>query len=935
MLEKEHLFRLQTFQYVLSALHMYPIRLYKNDCYERFSQTLFQDTERVNKLKTLVACNSFDNLIPTIQKALKSNPKELNNLIFEILDLYSEDIRKYMWATKPSNSLVFTREIKSNRVLWLHLMLYDIFDNDFINTHFKTPYVKDCLIDMKTVYVQLNDSYSIVIGRLFDEKQDINTIVQNIIHDYQITNADIFELTKLAKKRNFFEIDDIKKDAVTIKKAFTFFVDIMDRLPLEISKEALEKISVYIYMIVQEGSIEETLLLEDMVLSYKDGRFHINSQMKPTHVKSSEDLFSVYYKKYIKYRSFSQDEFTSRLKSFLAKKYTGFEDDDEFYPIKEVIERICGTLNADGGFYIKYHLSRQTFRPAAPYGDSEYIQGISKYIAKINKKDKNSMKKSRVMNIVENYYSAKNYDPISKLILFNRKEHELLQPIENRPIYSNIAIPVTFKHKLLGILLIDSFRKNAFTQNDIQLVLSISNALSIQIYDEIVEKNLLAIIENIPNQTQLDDEKSIESISINLTKYINSIFFSIGVDIWIYQDQHFNRISSTIKNGANKDLLICESESELICNLVKSNIEEISDMDIKNSKNFIRCKPFEADKRINAVKIYTIKQDGKLIGALSVYNQKVEDYLSIDNRSLKSVRNYLKIFFSVIHTFKKQKELVHSHALHDINQDLLMIQGKCQQLTDLLHSKFKYIDKYDRYRFGIKIKDIDRFTNNMKSSFNFITGKGKIFSGKNKIGLQIQEQFASKQKSFLGETKLSDVIYSISNSIEHRDKNLKIVPHIEELYLKIDSILLEDIFSNLIQNAVKYSYQNTTISIKTVTLKYSAQIRVENIGIKIDKDEIDDIFEYKYRGFSAVEFEEEINDEKISYPRGERENSGFGLYKCNILVKLFSGSIKLENSLKVSNGYKNTFLLTIPTNIVNQKKIFKKMETRLTEKFKG
>ena len=119
-----------------------------------------------------------------------------------------------------------------------------------------------------------------------------------------------------------------------------------------------------------------------------------------------------------------------------------------------------------------------------------------------------------------------------------------------------------------------------------------------------------------------------------------------------------------------------------------------------------------------------------------------------------------------------------------------------------------------------------------------------------------------------------------------------------------------------------------------MTLKYTVEIRVENIGIKIDKDEIDDIFEYEYRGFSAVEFEEEINDEKISYPRGESENSGFGLYKCNQLVKLFAGSIKLENSLKISDGYKNTFLLTIPTNIVNQKKIFKKMESRLSEKFK-
>ena len=933
MTKQEKLFRIQIFQYVLSTLTMYPIRLYKNDCYDNFVMMLKKDEVCMQKLCHLFDCTDIGHIIPAMQNALKKNPSKYYKRLYELLDQYSERLKRYMWKTKPSNSLVFTREIKSNRALWLHLMLYDLMPKDFIKSHFDQAYVHECLIGMKSVFIGLDDDLSIVIGRIFDEDQDMNQIILNIVRGYHITNSDIFELTKLAQKRKFFKIDEVKKDAYILKKAFVYFYDLLEKLPLNISKEALEKVSVFVYMIVKEGLEHESLVLEEGILSFEDAKFKFVSSVDIS--QNSKDIFESYFDKYIRYRSFFQNELTSRLKSSLAKKYTSFREDDEFYPIKEVIERIVHALNADGGCYIKYHLSRQTFQVAAVSGEDAYKNGMRQFIRKINKKDKTVLQKSRVAKIVSYYYDPLYHDDIDKLIIFNHPKKQLLQPVEGKSICSNIAIPVTFKHKLLGVVLIDSFRANAFSPNDIQVVLSISNALSIQIYEEVVEKNLLAIIQNIPNQTQIDDAKTMDNISSNIPKYINSIFLSLGVDIWSYQDEEFRRVSSTIKNGHDKNLTISTDEPELICKLVHKDQDLIEDMDIKSSNSFFRCKPYEADSRINAVKIFAIKDHGKLIGALSVYNRVKDDYISIDVRSLKSVKNYLEIFFSVILTFKRQKELVHSHALHDINQNIFMVEEKCAQLRDLLFYHFKELDRYSRYRFKIKISDIKRFTQNMKTSFSFISGKEKYYAPKNQIDLQIDTQFKQLQKSFKSQTRLLDIINSIINSIPHKHKNLKILLNVEDISLKIAPILLEDIFTNLIQNAVKYSMQNTTISIRAITLKHIVQIRVENIGIQIKEDEVDDIFEYEYRGFSAVEFEEEIDGEKISYPRSDGKNAGLGLYKSKKIAKLFSGALKLEDSTKDKRGYKNIFLLTIPTRLVNQPQILDLLENRLLKKFKG
>ncbi len=159
----ERAFELQIFQNALSSICMYPIRLYKNSCYDNVRQMLSGDGEAMAKLRALSGAKRYDEVISALQTLLKKDPRSYYPPLCEILEPYSEALRTFMWETKPSNSLVFTREIKSNKTLWMMLMFYDLIPGEFIEKAFATPYLRRCLIDMNTVCVRLDARYSVVI----------------------------------------------------------------------------------------------------------------------------------------------------------------------------------------------------------------------------------------------------------------------------------------------------------------------------------------------------------------------------------------------------------------------------------------------------------------------------------------------------------------------------------------------------------------------------------------------------------------------------------------------------------------------------------------------------------------------------------------------------------------------------------------------------
>jgi signal transduction histidine kinase len=107
-----------------------------------------------------------------------------------------------------------------------------------------------------------------------------------------------------------------------------------------------------------------------------------------------------------------------------------------------------------------------------------------------------------------------------------------------------------------------------------------------------------------------------------------------------------------------------------------------------------------------------------------------------------------------------------------------------------------------------------------------------------------------------------------------------------------DAFWLQEVFVNLMSNAIKYSPQNTTVSITTRVVEKNVEIAVEDQGPGISENEIKLIFQRFHRVQATADV----------------SGTGLGLPIAKQLVEMHKGSIKVESA--DSKG--STFIVTLP-----------------------
>ena len=139
------------------------------------------------------------------------------------------------------------------------------------------------------------------------------------------------------------------------------------------------------------------------------------------------------------------------------------------------------------------------------------------------------------------------------------------------------------------------------------------------------------------------------------------------------------------------------------------------------------------------------------------------------------------------------------------------------------------------------------------------------------------------------------------------EKQIKIKFHNRAGPLTIEAFQAFDLVPYiLIDNAIKYSEANTTIDVSFEKKNSKAIATLVSIGPAVEKDEIDKIFEYQYRGINA----------KDSCTKG----NGIGLYLANAICK--SNEFKIcakstPNALLSISKDKYDFSIVIEAPIVN------------------
>jgi signal transduction histidine kinase len=213
---------------------------------------------------------------------------------------------------------------------------------------------------------------------------------------------------------------------------------------------------------------------------------------------------------------------------------------------------------------------------------------------------------------------------------------------------------------------------------------------------------------------------------------------------------------------------------------------------------------------------------------------------------------------------------------HELRTPLTAIRWSVQNLLDGIPEKLS--SKTENY-----LKGIYESSAHLSRMIGNLLDVSKIESGKLEI----------LPESLRPAEMIATVIQSIMPQAVK--KNLRIqIEAAEELSVKADRDALQEILSNLIENAVKYSPAGKTVYITTNSKDGLAIIAVRDEGIGIPLEKQETIFEKFAR----------VTQEKKNHEKG----LGLGLYIVKKLVEAQGGTIAVESQM----GVGSSFTFTVP-----------------------
>lgn len=227
----------------------------------------------------------------------------------------------------------------------------------------------------------------------------------------------------------------------------------------------------------------------------------------------------------------------------------------------------------------------------------------------------------------------------------------------------------------------------------------------------------------------------------------------------------------------------------------------------------------------------------------------------------------------------KQVEELKTNFISMMSHDLKTPIARIQGMTDVILSGTTSLSSQQREA----IDTIKQSSNDLLKFINSILNYGKIESQGVELHLQ------TKDINML----LEDVIKK--HEFLAKLKRIQIVKELEPLFpVELDPELISQVFSNLVENAIKYSPEDTKIMVTSEEGENGVVVQVSDQGPGIPADELSNIFMKFFRSKNA----------KSSPIKG----SGLGLYLAKYFIELHNGRVFVESSI----GQGSTFIVEIP-----------------------
>ncbi|RXK19298.1 ATP-binding protein [Macrococcus sp. DPC7161] len=344
----------------------------------------------------------------------------------------------------------------------------------------------------------------------------------------------------------------------------------------------------------------------------------------------------------------------------------------------------------------------------------------------------------------------------------------------------------------------------------------------------------------------------------------------------------FNKMGEDINNSLNK----ISAERNLRDRLINSMIDGVLsfNMDLETQLENPAAKQFLED---------ITQDDSELLG------QIVNDVILTGQTKYQEFNSPSKHYVVVVSTVKNHFKNVHGAVaiIRDMTEEERLNQMKQQFIANVSHELRTPIQMVQGYTEAIldgiamDKADIDEFlyiildeTKRLNRLVNELLNVARIDAGE----LPMQIESVNTQSFF----------NKISQNFKKRAEENKIAlimdidPNIETIPIDYDKMI--QVFTNLIDNAMRYTHQNDVITVSAKKERNNLIFKVQDTGVGIAEEHIDQIFERFYKVDQAR-------------TRG-KHGTGLGLFIVKSIIEHHQGTINVKS--KVGQG--TTFIIEIP-----------------------
>lgn len=216
----------------------------------------------------------------------------------------------------------------------------------------------------------------------------------------------------------------------------------------------------------------------------------------------------------------------------------------------------------------------------------------------------------------------------------------------------------------------------------------------------------------------------------------------------------------------------------------------------------------------------------------------------------------------IMESYKKQTEFV-QNAAHELRTPLTIIQAKQELL--LQEPESKIIDKSEDI--NIMLKETKRLTKLIKELMVLaMADSNELKMHKEKINI---------------DNLIKEIIIPYKDFAEMQEKQINLDLNYGK-EANIDRNKINQLLVIILDNAIKYTTEKDTITVKTYSKEGKCVIEVADTGIGISKEAAKHVFDRFYR-----------EDKARSREKG---GTGLGLSIAHTIVKLHGGSIKITSN---------------------------------------